>query len=695
MLGVAVLAEIGLGVACCQAEFAIRDGDRVVIYGDSITAGAEYPGYPRYLEAYVRTRFPAWTTRFWNRGWGGDTAANLDRFKRDCLSLKPDVITFNMGMNDGGYRPAVAEGLRAFVESIEEMVRLAREGNPEVRIFLVSPILFETKVAEERSFYPYVLWSYAREERELARRLNVGFIDVNRSYGESIGLADAMFPDSLVFSGDGIHPMTAGGHLLIAAHILDGLDAPGELASLVVDAGDGRVLSATGQAAAVVAVDDSQLVIERTLDALPFPVIPSANGVTYMDRSIAFLACVAEDLNRDTLRIAGLQGEAYRLAIDGKAIADLSAAELRDGVNLSRYFNTPDQEQAVRVCELVGEKQQLQWQTWHKHLAVAPGDPALGDEARQIGLSLDRVRDAAQPRKHRFTLSVLDRDVDRYQRYEQMLEMKARRSITFEDDDSPESEFSVMIRNLSLSERRLEISWSGGKTRPALSTLTLAPEESRDFVFEVDIGSGDRPPVLEVRHYPVDLSFPAVVQRLMPELVARLEVAPAEAPINVDGDLSDWSGPPTIDLDTRMTRATVRRRVGKGDFSATVRMLRDAKYLYAAVRVQDQDHVNHFTDDRISWDDAVILKLGARRFVLALTANGPAILPREATEQGVQYGITRDAQETRYEAAIPWAETGAGTGEPEAVRGFDVMVADRDANESHKTVKWRGSLLVR
>ena len=37
------------------APFALRDGDRVVFYGDSITQDG---AYARFVEEYVRTRFP-------------------------------------------------------------------------------------------------------------------------------------------------------------------------------------------------------------------------------------------------------------------------------------------------------------------------------------------------------------------------------------------------------------------------------------------------------------------------------------------------------------------------------------------------------------------------------------------------------------------------------------------------------------
>ena len=46
-------------------EFALKDGDRVVFYGDSITQDGRYGNL---VENYVATRFPEWNVTFANAG---------------------------------------------------------------------------------------------------------------------------------------------------------------------------------------------------------------------------------------------------------------------------------------------------------------------------------------------------------------------------------------------------------------------------------------------------------------------------------------------------------------------------------------------------------------------------------------------------------------------------------------------------
>ena len=103
------------------APFALRDGDRVVFYGDSITQDG---AYARFVEEYVRTRFPRWNVRFYNAGVGGDTvrgggAGPIDvRLERDVIALKPTVVTIMLGMNDGGYKPSTRRRFDTFARRL-------------------------------------------------------------------------------------------------------------------------------------------------------------------------------------------------------------------------------------------------------------------------------------------------------------------------------------------------------------------------------------------------------------------------------------------------------------------------------------------------------------------------------------------------------------------------------------------------
>ncbi|HYG33810.1 MAG TPA: hypothetical protein VEC99_03440, partial [Clostridia bacterium] len=65
------LAVFSISTTSFAGDFLIRDGDRVVFLGDSIT---EQRLYTTYIEAYALTRYPQWKLSFRNVGWGGDTS---------------------------------------------------------------------------------------------------------------------------------------------------------------------------------------------------------------------------------------------------------------------------------------------------------------------------------------------------------------------------------------------------------------------------------------------------------------------------------------------------------------------------------------------------------------------------------------------------------------------------------------------
>src|SRR5204863_9744411 len=90
-----------------SSGFHLRNGDRVVFYGDSIT---DQRLYTTFTETYVVTRFPRLDVHFVHSGWGGDRVSGggggpIDvRLQRDVFAYKPTVMTSMLGMNDASYR---------------------------------------------------------------------------------------------------------------------------------------------------------------------------------------------------------------------------------------------------------------------------------------------------------------------------------------------------------------------------------------------------------------------------------------------------------------------------------------------------------------------------------------------------------------------------------------------------------------
>lgn len=115
---------LGLLLTGAPPEPLLRDGDRVVFLGDSITV---LHTWTRLVEVAVRLRAPTWRVQFINAGVGGNTVADaLARLDVDVLAHRPDVVFVNFGMNDASYPPGTLDA--DFEKNMVTLLdRLARE----------------------------------------------------------------------------------------------------------------------------------------------------------------------------------------------------------------------------------------------------------------------------------------------------------------------------------------------------------------------------------------------------------------------------------------------------------------------------------------------------------------------------------------------------------------------------------------
>src|SRR5213082_2227366 len=157
-------------VACialrARAEsFALKDGDRVVFYGDSIT---DQRLYTTFTETYVLTRFPKLNVTFVHSGWGGDRVTGggggpMDvRLWRDVLPYNPTVVTIMLGMNDGSYRAFDQPVFDTFATGYKHIVDVLKRQLPGIRITAIQPSAYDdvTRAPSFEGGYNRVLIRY-------------------------------------------------------------------------------------------------------------------------------------------------------------------------------------------------------------------------------------------------------------------------------------------------------------------------------------------------------------------------------------------------------------------------------------------------------------------------------------------------------------------------------------------------------
>ena len=392
------------------AEFALKDGDTVVFYGDSIT---DQRLYTTFVESYVLTRFPKLHIRFVHSGWGGDRVIGggggpiQERLRRDVIRYKPTVVTIMLGMNDGRYKPYDPETFNTFASGYLQIIRTLKMALPGVRITVIQPSPYDD-VTRQPLFEPgynAVLVQYGEFVRQLAKQENLRTADLNTSVVAALTKANASDPSNAQkIIPDRVHPGPAG-HLLMAEALLKAWDAPATVSDVEIDTAGNPNSKSTAAEITGLQPSDRGVSWAQTDAALPVPVDWTDPLVKLAVDSSDFLT----GLDREMLHVTGLAPGTYKLNIDGSEIASYSADQLARGVNLA-IEQTAMLKQALEVAHLTTDHNNVHFARWRT--IQVPMEKYHFTLTSQVLADLDALEDeivrgqqaAAQPKPHRYEL---------------------------------------------------------------------------------------------------------------------------------------------------------------------------------------------------------------------------------------------------------------------------------------------------
>jgi len=320
---VGVAAVIGLAGMVQGGEFFFKDGDVVVVLGDSIT---EQHLYSSYLEAWTVCRFPTWKITFRNVGIGGDTSPGGEsRFKRDVLFRKPTALTVDFGMNDGGYGAFNQQGYDRYVRGLEGIAQQAKGAN--IRVAWLTPSPFERKEdGPAAEGYNQTLERFSEGVKEVAAANDGLFIDQLHPYIAAMDKARAAKAANRIGGGDAVHPGPPG-QALMAWAILKGMNFPNLVVSADIDAAAGKAAGTQGCKITGLKAAAGGVQFQQQDEGLPFSPAEA--------KSILQWAPVLEDLNEYRLKVTGLKAGQYEIRLGGKKVAQYSDGDLSTGVNLT------------------------------------------------------------------------------------------------------------------------------------------------------------------------------------------------------------------------------------------------------------------------------------------------------------------------------------------------------------------------
>jgi len=384
----------------------LHDGDRVVFYGDSITAQRLYT---RFAEDFVLTRYPGWHVRFSNAGVPGDTVNGgytgdrATRLKRDLFPQDPTVVTIMLGMNDGYYVPFDPKYLGIFEDGYRSLVKEVQTTDPAARITIISTTPYdEVTHGTEFAHYSQSVARNAGFAREFAASLHFPFADFHGSVSELLttghannaSLAELLVPDR-------IHPAEAT-HWVMAAELARAWGLSSVVSNVHLDPGKAQVLAAENAQVTELNVKDGVMRWTELETALPLP-LPLYDGMIQFVLGSSNLA----GMDREMLQVDGLAGAQYTLKIDGHPVSTFTREQLGAGVNLA-LLSTPMQDQARSVDGM--EQQRTCMDEAVFHLAVEePRVEGVAEAAKAIRTKAagmdEEARKLAQPKPHHFELA--------------------------------------------------------------------------------------------------------------------------------------------------------------------------------------------------------------------------------------------------------------------------------------------------
>lgn len=203
-----------------------NDGNGLVFLfqGDSITDGNRGRntdpnhimghGYAFSIASRLGADFPEKKLTFYNRGISGNKVTDLaDRWQKDTLDLKPDVLSIMIGINDTS-SVVFSHPEQVTSEKYEEVYRSllsqTKTQFPEILFVLCNPFILPVgKVKENWDAYKTDLVKRQSAVLKLVNEFDAVFVDFQQIFDHACKRANADY-----WIWDGVHPTVAGHELM-------------------------------------------------------------------------------------------------------------------------------------------------------------------------------------------------------------------------------------------------------------------------------------------------------------------------------------------------------------------------------------------------------------------------------------------------------------------------------------------------
>ncbi len=196
----------------------IQEKMTILFQGDSITDCGRLSsfldsmgsGYAYFVASQMSALYPEKQITFLNRGISGDCVDDLaSRWRRDCLSLAPDLLSILVGVNDTWQYCTYGNGRDAshFKKIYQRILSQVKE-QCNATLVLCEPFLLH--VAPDVIAYQSELDKRIEAVQELAHEFDALYIPFHAHFSKNCSPVDSAY-----WAPDGVHP-TPAGHALMA-----------------------------------------------------------------------------------------------------------------------------------------------------------------------------------------------------------------------------------------------------------------------------------------------------------------------------------------------------------------------------------------------------------------------------------------------------------------------------------------------
>lgn len=204
-----------------------KKGDVILFQGDSITdAGREKvkelannpqsfgSGYAFLAASALLSANPGKNLTIYNRGISGNKVFQLaDRWQKDCLDLKPNVLSILIGINDywhkrnGQYNGTI----EIYENDYRALLKRTKEALPDIKLVICQPFaVTKTKAVDETWITP--VKEYQTVAKKLAAEFDTLWVPFQEVFDEAVKHAPSTY-----WTGDGVHPGMPGAQLMAEA----------------------------------------------------------------------------------------------------------------------------------------------------------------------------------------------------------------------------------------------------------------------------------------------------------------------------------------------------------------------------------------------------------------------------------------------------------------------------------------------